>query len=68
MRVSRLLGVATACFAVAILFPASAAASDSGPPHTHPTPVVLFPAFHFTKLLVTVRDQAVAPARIGSCA
>jgi lecithin-cholesterol acyltransferase len=25
------------------------------------TPVVLFPAFHFTKLLVTVRNQTVAP-------
>ena len=27
----------------------------------HRTPVVLFPAFHFTKLLVTVRDQVAAP-------
>ena len=61
MRVSRLLGFATACLAVAVLFPASAAASDSSPAHTHRTPVVLFPAFHFTKLLVTVRDQVVAP-------
>ena len=25
------------------------------------TPVVLFPAFHLTKLLVTVRNQSVAP-------
>ena len=25
------------------------------------TPVVLFPAFHLTKLLVTVRNQTVAP-------
>ena len=32
------------------------------------TPVVLFPAFHFTKLLVTVRNQSVDPAcpRSGS--
>ena len=32
------------------------------------TPVVLFPAFHFTKLAVTVRDQEVAPGcpRSGS--
>ena len=62
MRASRLLGLATACLAVAIWFPASAAARDSGPARTHRTPVVLFPAFHFTKLLVTVRDQVVAPA------
>ena len=62
MRVSRLIGVVTACLAVAVSFPASAAASDSRPADTHRTPVVLFPAFHFTKLLVTVRNQAVAPA------
>src|SRR5581483_115003 len=32
------------------------------------TPIVLFPAFHFTKLLVTVHDQSVDPAcpRSGS--
>jgi lecithin-cholesterol acyltransferase len=33
-----------------------------------PTPIVLFPAFHFTKLLVTVHNQTVDPAcpRSGS--
>ena len=62
MRASRLPGLATACLAVAIWFHASAAASDAGAARTHRTPVVLFPAFHFTKLMVTVRDQVVAPA------
>src|SRR6478752_9787036 len=57
---SRLLGAAAACLAVAGVFPASGMASDSGP-STQRTPVVLFPAFHFTKLLVTVRGQNVAP-------
>ena len=58
---SRLLGAAAACLAVAGVFPASGMASDSGPASTPRTPVVLFPAFHFTKLLVTVRNQVVAP-------
>jgi lecithin-cholesterol acyltransferase len=62
VRVSRLLGVATACLTVAGVFPASAVASGPGPAHPHRTPVVLFPAFHFTKLLVAVRDQVAAPA------
>ncbi len=57
---SRLLGAAAACLAVAGVFPASGMASDSRP-STARTPVVLFPAFHFTKLLVTVRNQVVAP-------
>lgn len=39
-----------------------------GPAPTSHAPVVLFPAFHFTKLLVTVRDQDAAPGcpRSGS--
>ena len=61
MRVSRLLGAATAVIVAAALLPASAAAGDSARAHGHRTPVVLFPAFHFTKLLVTVHDQVVAP-------
>ncbi|HEX9096765.1 MAG TPA: hypothetical protein VF990_11770, partial [Candidatus Dormibacteraeota bacterium] len=44
--------------------PAFASASN----HGARTPVVLFPAFHFTKLLVTVHNQTVAPGcpRSGS--
>jgi len=61
MRVSRLLGAASTALAVVALLPASAAASGSGRAHAHRTPVVLFPAFHFTKLLVTVHDQVAAP-------
>jgi lecithin-cholesterol acyltransferase len=37
--------------------PAAVSASD----HSGRTPVVLFPAFHFTKLQVTVKNQTVAP-------
>lgn len=37
--------------------PAAVSASD----HSGRTPVVLFPAFHFTKLGVTVNNQTVAP-------
>src|SRR6478735_10475272 len=61
MRVSRLLGAASAALAVVALVPAAAAASGSDRAHAHRTPVVLFPAFHFTKLLVTVHDQVAAP-------
>lgn len=43
---------------------AGAAERDRADAHPRPglTPVVLFPAFHFTKLEVTVRNQAVDPA------
>jgi lecithin-cholesterol acyltransferase len=55
MRGFRLVGaVATAVLAGALL-PGTAAAT------ARRTPVVLFPAFHFTKLLVTVHDQHAAP-------
>lgn len=39
---------------------ASVAKAEARPPGR--TPVVLFPAYHFTKLAVTVRNQAVDPA------
>ncbi len=46
----------------ALLVPASATASlDRGSHHTRRTPVVVFPAFHFTKLEITVHNQVVAP-------
>jgi len=35
--------------------------SASGTRSTERTPVVLFPAFHFTRLLVTVHNQTIAP-------
>jgi lecithin-cholesterol acyltransferase len=61
MRGSRLVcAVAIAVIAGALL-PAATSASGSAGAETHRTPVVLFPAFHFTKLLVTVRDQTAAP-------
>ncbi len=58
-----LLAVATASMLFA---PAAGTAAESG--HQGLTPVVLFPAFHFTKLEVTVRDQTAFPGcpRSGS--
>jgi lecithin-cholesterol acyltransferase len=56
-----------ALLAVALLaaLPGTTAAAKT---RLAPTPIVLFPAFHFTKLLVTVRNQTVDPAcpRSGS--
>jgi lysophospholipase-3 len=62
MRGSRLSIAAAVVVLAAALVPGTAAAAS------HRTPVVLFPAFHFTKLLVTVNDQDAAPGcpRSGS--
>ena len=51
--------------AVALIIPSGTAARTTKP---RLTPVVLFPAFHLTRLLVTVRNQKVDPAcpRSGS--
>jgi lecithin-cholesterol acyltransferase len=59
LPLAALLGV------IAILAPSGAAAPQRG---HHLTPVVLFPAFHLTRLRVTVHNQTVAPAcpRSGS--
>jgi lecithin-cholesterol acyltransferase len=61
MRGSRLIVAAAIVVAASALVPGPALAAER-------TPVVLFPAFHFTKLLVTVHDQNAAPAcpRSGS--
>jgi len=55
MRISRLTGAALLAVLAGALLPGTATAA------AHRTPVVLFPAFHFTKLLVTVHDQHAAP-------
>ena len=55
MRGSRLIVTAAIAVVAGALLPGTAAAAP------HRTPVVLFPAFHFTKLLVTVHDQDAAP-------
>ena len=55
MRMSRLTGAALLAVLAGALLPGTATAA------AHRTPVVLFPAFHFTKLLVIVRDQHAAP-------
>ena len=46
-------------FLLAAVLATPASASEAAAPGR--TPVVLFPAFHFTKLLVTVHNQRVAP-------
>ena len=53
---------------IALGLPATAVASGPSGGDVDRTPVVLFPAFHFTKLRVSVRDQRVAPGcpRSGS--
>src|SRR5882724_8274706 len=48
--------IALAAVAVVALVPGSATAATP-----RRTPVVLFPAFHLTKLKVTVHDQTTAP-------
>ena len=55
MRMSRLTGAALLAVLAGALLPGTATAAS------HRTPVVLFPAFHFTKLIVTVHDQDAAP-------
>jgi lecithin-cholesterol acyltransferase len=64
----RLKAVGVAVVLAGLILAAGAAASR--PPQDHPglTPIVLFPAYHFTRLLVTVHDQRVDPAcpRSGS--
>jgi lecithin-cholesterol acyltransferase len=55
MRGFRLTVAAGLCVLVGALLPGTAPAA------AHRTPVVLFPAFHFTRLLVTVHDQDAAP-------
>ena len=60
-----LAGLLLALAGITTLIASSAAASGGQKPLT---PVVLFPAFHFTKLEVTVRNQTAAPGcpRSGS--
>jgi lecithin-cholesterol acyltransferase len=55
------MAVAVVVTIVSLLLPSAASASASPSGQTEQPPVVLFPAFHFTKLLVTLRNQAVAP-------
>ncbi len=51
---------AVAMIAGVVLVPMSAASADADRPSGR-TPVVLFPAWHFTRLKVTVHDQRVDP-------
>jgi lecithin-cholesterol acyltransferase len=55
----RTLGLLAAAAATLLIAPAAGTAA--GTAHRGLTPVVLFPAFHFTKLEVTVRGQTAFP-------
>ncbi len=57
---SLLTAAVVAVLMLAASTPATGAAASTATARR--TPVVLFPAFHFTKLRVTVHDQTVAPA------
>lgn len=58
----KLLGVLIGIAAAAVLFiPATAKASLERPSATTRTPVVMFPAYFFTTLKITVHQQTVAP-------
>jgi lecithin-cholesterol acyltransferase len=58
----KLLGALVGIAAAAVLFvPATARASLERPSATTRTPVVMFPAYFFTTLKVTVHQQTVAP-------
>ena len=68
MRGWRVFGVVAAAVALAgLVLSAGASASKPGQDGGL-TPIVLFPAYHFTRLLVTVHDQRIDPAcpRSGS--
>ncbi|MET8509360.1 hypothetical protein ABZV60_32750 [Streptomyces sp. NPDC004787] len=58
MSLTRRLGTALAALAIAVPVAATATTAEATPAKN---PVVLFPAYHFTKLEVTVNNQQVAP-------
>ena len=66
MTIRRRLVVAgavfTAMFTAILAVPVPAGASAPHAPRSGLTPIVLFPAFHLTRLTVTVRNQATDPA------
>jgi lecithin-cholesterol acyltransferase len=53
------LRIAACLAAIALLMPTAVTAKSSDP---GVTPIVLFPAWHFTQLTVTVKDQTVDPS------
>jgi lecithin-cholesterol acyltransferase len=58
---ARATRIALAVAAALVIFPSFGSGAVQARGDGTRTPVVLFPAFHFTKLLVTVRNQTVAP-------
>ena len=68
MRGWKVFGVVAAAVALAGLAPSAGASASKLRQEGGLTPIVLFPAYHFTRLLVTVHDQRIDPAcsRSGS--
>ena len=68
MRGWKVFGVVAAAVALAGLAPSAGASASKPRQEGGLTPIVLFPAYHFTRLLVTVHDQRIDPAcsRSGS--
>src|SRR5947208_16873706 len=58
MNRALVLRIAAGVAAIALLMPTAVTAKSSGP---GVTPIVLFPAWHFTRLTVTVMNQTVDP-------
>jgi lecithin-cholesterol acyltransferase len=68
MRGWKVYGVVAAAVALAGLVPSAGASASKPRQEGGLTPIVLFPAYHFTRLVVTVHDQRIDPAcsRSGS--
>lgn len=60
------LGIVTIVAGLLLSVLPTSASAAAAPRAAGRTPIVLFPAFHFTKLLVTVHNQTVAPGCPGS--
>jgi lecithin-cholesterol acyltransferase len=68
MRGRKMFGIVAAAVALAGLLLSAGASASNPRREVGLTPIVLFPAYHFTRLLVTVHDQRVDPTcpRSGS--
>ena len=62
MRGWRVFGAVATAIALAGLVLSAGAGASKPRQESRLTPIVLFPAFHFTRLLLTVHDQHIDPA------
>jgi lecithin-cholesterol acyltransferase len=66
MKGWRTLGIASVALVLGLVLGPGAGASPLTPGQSARTPIVLFPAYHFTRLLVSVHNQSVDPACLRS--